>query len=629
MNPAPAPARTAVRGIERSAWRLSSGTVLLIVLLFGGTLLATELLQGWFAYDEGMLGQSAERVLRGEVPHRDFDEIYTGLLTYLHAAVFAVFGPGLVILRLTLFLAAMSWLWTMYRILLRFAPPAGAGLVALVAFVWGVPNYPAAMPSWYILFAATFGALALIRWHETTERRWLVLAGVAGGVAFLFKLSGIFFFLGGGLALMVVDEARAPGENGEPAPPARGTPEWGSTAALLAMVMALGWVVGRGGDREVLRHVLPTAVLALAIAAKTWTPRFGPPAARWRTLGQRLLPLALGGIVPIAAFFAFYAAVGGLPAMLEGVFVTPFRRLEFAAMRPPAVASLAFSVPLMLLLWSPSNRGTRRLVLPVLAALLFVAVIVLAGTDSRFYQVGWFSAWGLLFFVAIDGARQVLATGGDETDRVRRAASVTLACIAVAMSLIEYPYAVPLYMLYAFPLTLIAATAAVRVDGRTSAQMQLVVAGFLLAFGLLRVVPGTVFTLGLHFSEDGIFAPLELPRGGLRIEPHEAVAYEHLIPIVKELADGRAIWAGPDSPEVYFLTGLPNHTRSLFDFLDTDAMTADLFLRRLDSLGVALVVVKMQPPFSARLTRATVDALRRAYPQERVVSGFLVLWRGP
>ncbi|MEM7349697.1 MAG: hypothetical protein AAF657_02750, partial [Acidobacteriota bacterium] len=36
--------------------------------------LATLADEGWIPHDEGMLGQCAERLLQGELPHRDFDE---------------------------------------------------------------------------------------------------------------------------------------------------------------------------------------------------------------------------------------------------------------------------------------------------------------------------------------------------------------------------------------------------------------------------------------------------------------------------------------------------------------------------------------------------------------------------
>ena len=183
----------------------------LIVILVAGILLASDLNQGWVPHDEGALGQSAERVLAGQVPHRDFDEIYTGALAYVHAAAFLIGPHASTTTRVPLFLIALLWVAALYAIARRFVPAAGAAVVAITALVWSVPNYPASMPSWFNLFLATFGTLALLKGLETGRRRWMVLAGLAGGVSFLFKLSGIFYLLGGGIALIATSFRRAAG----------------------------------------------------------------------------------------------------------------------------------------------------------------------------------------------------------------------------------------------------------------------------------------------------------------------------------------------------------------------------------------------------------------------------------
>ena len=191
---------------------------LVATLLVGGVYLGFYLNRMWYPHDEGALGQTAERVLAGEVPHRDFDEPYTGLLTYVHAAAFATFGIRLPVLRIPLFIMTMLWLVAVFRIALRSTGPPGAAAVALVALAWSVPNYPASMPSWYNLFFATFGAAALLRWEETRLPRWLVLAGIAGGISFLFKLSGLFFIAGGGPSFCSTPRGRTSHDSPFPAP---------------------------------------------------------------------------------------------------------------------------------------------------------------------------------------------------------------------------------------------------------------------------------------------------------------------------------------------------------------------------------------------------------------------------
>jgi len=52
-----------------------------IVIAVSTLLLTAHLRRGWIPHDEGGLGESAEWVLEGGLPHRDFDELYTGYRT--------------------------------------------------------------------------------------------------------------------------------------------------------------------------------------------------------------------------------------------------------------------------------------------------------------------------------------------------------------------------------------------------------------------------------------------------------------------------------------------------------------------------------------------------------------------
>jgi hypothetical protein len=59
--------------------------------------------RGWIPHDEGMLGQSAERVLLGQIPHIDYEEPYTGGLSWIYAEIFRVSGIELLHIRWVLF----------------------------------------------------------------------------------------------------------------------------------------------------------------------------------------------------------------------------------------------------------------------------------------------------------------------------------------------------------------------------------------------------------------------------------------------------------------------------------------------------------------------------------------------
>ena len=61
-----------------------------VLLLAGCLYLVPFVDRGWVPLDEGMVGQAAERVLNGQLPHVDYEEPYPGALSYAYAAVFRI-----------------------------------------------------------------------------------------------------------------------------------------------------------------------------------------------------------------------------------------------------------------------------------------------------------------------------------------------------------------------------------------------------------------------------------------------------------------------------------------------------------------------------------------------------------
>ncbi|MGH7754074.1 MAG: hypothetical protein ACREN5_14810, partial [Gemmatimonadales bacterium] len=320
----------------------------MLTLLLGAALLFATIDRGWFPHDEGALGQSAERVLQGQVPHRDFDEIYTGLLSYLNAGAFALGGIRLPVLRLPLFISALMWLAALYALTRRLVGPVGAAALSLLALAWAVPNYPAAIPSWYNLFLATGGCLALIRWTETAGVRWLVLAGALGGLSFLFKLSGLFFLAGAGLFLLEATRPERPAT-------AQGRRAWWLpltiTIGLGLFVLALWRSIAPVHDPSVVLHLFaPVGLLAFGLAVREWLPPAVEAGARLNALFRAVGPLVLGAAMPVGAALGATAAGGAVDEVVSGVFAKPFRRLTFATWPAPDVYWLVAVVPLILLL---------------------------------------------------------------------------------------------------------------------------------------------------------------------------------------------------------------------------------------------------------------------------------------
>lgn len=608
--------------IRRSARLWLAATVLL-----GGLYLGLYLNRGWYPHDEGALGQAAERLLGGEVPHRDFDEPYTGLLTYLHAAAFAIGGIRLPVLRIPLFLTALLWLVAVYRISLRSTGPLAAAAVTLTALAWSVPNYPASMPSWYNLFFATFGAAALLRWVETRLARWLVLAGIAGGVSFLFKLSGLFYVAGATLFLLYATEPEStPGpERGS------GRSAWlraGLTLGLLLLAYLLWRVVAPYYLVRVIYHfVAPGALIALALAVREWTLPYQSGSSRLRPLLRSGLPFWAGVLAPVAVFGIGLGVAGAIPAFLNGVFVAPFRRLMFASMAPPSPTWLLAVVPLAVLLRPRRDPAHPRWRLAgLISAALLAAVLWLSSVESFPYRFVWQSLRGLIPLLA------AIAAGLVAWPRLAKAMTpegghrfVMLAMITAFASLIQFPFSAPVYFLYVIPLLLLALVALVQGVGRTPRPLAGATLAFYAAFAVLLVTPSAGILMGFGPEPRVKTVTLALPRAGLQIRPEEAQLYSSLIPAVIARAAGGDIWAGPDAPEVYFLGGFRNRSRALWDFLGGEEDGGKRFLDGLG--GLRAVVINTRPQFSSRILASLMDSIRARFPEGQAIEHFELRWR--
>jgi hypothetical protein len=381
-------------------WRL----VLLAVLVASAAYVAWHLGRGWVPHDDGSLAQSAERLLRGELPHRDFDDIYTGGLSYLNAGAFRLFGTTLLSMRVVLFVVFLAWVPVVYYLASRFVAPLAAGGVTLLAVVWSLPNYSAPMPSWYNLFLATFGVAALFRHMESRRRRWLVVAGLAGGLSFLVKVIGLYYVAGVLLYFVFQSHALARTEAG-PAP-RRGTvyAAFTSVALLLFVATVATLVRHQLYAPEVVHFVMPSLIIAALLARNEWTLPAGHNRARFMTLGGLVIPFLVGLALPVALFLVPYARSGALAAFFGGVFILPMKRFGTAAVRALPLSTMLALVPLAIL--AAGARELRAKLRPwyvVVLGLSLAVILLISGGVGAVYRAVCYSARNLIPAVVLAG----------------------------------------------------------------------------------------------------------------------------------------------------------------------------------------------------------------------------------
>src|SRR4051794_30097563 len=152
-------------------------TEMLLAVALLGAVLAAELALirvGLDAQDEGYFVEQATRVLRGEMPYRDFDSLYTPGLLYLHAALFHVLGgPEVLAVRAVGFVSRLLMAGSLFLLGLRLTRPLLAVLPAvfvLLAFD-RVPRVWEPHPGWPSAAFTVLACLALSHLPRRGERQ--------------------------------------------------------------------------------------------------------------------------------------------------------------------------------------------------------------------------------------------------------------------------------------------------------------------------------------------------------------------------------------------------------------------------------------------------------------------------
>jgi hypothetical protein len=612
---------------RRSAW-------LALVLLLSALYMARELKRGWVPSDEGTLAESADRVLRGELPHRDYHEGYTGILSYLNAVAFRVLGTNLASMRYMLFLFFLAWVPAVYYVASRFVFPPIAAAVTLLAVAWGPPMYAAAMPSWYNLFFATFGLAALLRYIEVQTGRWLLLAGCCGGISFLFKLPGLFF-VNGVLLFLVFREQIASSAK----PAGRRESLWYRafvvTSILLYEALVFAMLRNLANSATYLYFWVPELAIGGAVIwHEFYLAHTG--SCRFHFLFRELPLFGLGVAIPIALFLVPYLVTGNVGVLVRDVFAVAGRVMGQAYMKPPVlwflegcVANLLLGGVVLLTRSKTVPRFWEVVLLGTPLALLIPTALFLARQTKYFYQLLWSAIWVLAPLITVLGAGLLIRwCVRNRLGTLQRQQLFLTLSVMAACSLIQFPFSNTIYFCYIAPLVLLSATALVSLMDKPPRLAVSGVMCFCFLFAVLELMPGFVYHLGVQYAPDTQTVRLSLPRaGGLRVTAETAREYQELDSLIRQHARGEYILAKPDSPEVYFLSGFHDPTGIFFDFYEETSGRTQRALAAIREHNINLVVLNRRPPFSGPIADDLETALERDFPNRADAGDFEVRWK--
>jgi len=609
---------------------------LLFALVFVVTALymAQELKRGWVPSDEGTLAECADRVLRGELPHRDYHEGYTGGLSYLNAAAFRLFGTNLASMRCMLFLFFLVWVPSVFYAASRFVSPPIASAVTLLAVAWGPPNYGAAMPSWYNLFFATFGLATLLRYIEVQTGRWLLLAGFCGGVSLLFKLPGLFF-VSGALLFLVFHEQTAPSVKPANRRESLSFRVLVVTSVLLFECLVFALLRKLANSATYLYFWVPElAIGGVLIWHEFYLPR--DRSHRFYFLFRELLLFGAGFAIPIALFLVPYLLTGNVGLLMRDIFGVSGRLIGQVSMKPPVlwfVEGCAVNVLLIAVLLLTRSKTAPRIwevvLLGLPLALLIPLALFLAHRARFFYQLVWSTIWVFAPFVVVLGVGLLVRHSRfNRLEFIPRQRLFLILSVTAACSLIQFPFSNTIYFCYIAPLVWLSITAVVSLMEQPPRFAAAGMMCFCFLYAVFELTPGFVYHLGVEYAPDTQTVKVNIPRaGGLRVTAATATEYEELVSLIRQHARGEYILAKPDSPEVYFLSGFHDPTGIFFDFYEDDAGRTQRALAAIQLHNINLVVLNHRPPFAGPIADDLKTALEREFPNRADAGDFEVRWK--
>ena len=538
--------------------------------------------EGWHPNEEGLFLEEAARVLRGEVPHADFDAPSSGGLGVIHALVLTIGGRSIIPPRLFLLAAACGVLLFQMLILRRVLGAAAVLCVALVCFAWGPPIYLAPSLGWYSAFLGIIAAHFVLCYSETGNPRWGFAAGAAVAAGFLVDFWGaLLLACATVLSLTCVRGLSAGQSDGQSSSRPSRAALAGPVIAILAVVAYAFW----GGHRGALGALILFSICIGAVGFTVLAIALKAPANE-EGGSQRPGPLraCLGGLaLLLVPFFLWLLACGGLgapAAWLHGTVLNPFPGLQRApesALQPTVLLYLIPVNAVLLILWFLGRRKAHHAWTGA-CVILAAAALIYSLIQSHYASVYRGHWWGLRLLLPesiIVGCVLLWRsrTRTSPNPRYQQALAVAL-CFAASFAFLQLPAFTGLSFLYAFPFLLMLLAVEVApattelfserktksVKWRQLAALTGLAYLFIFGWGYLRDTKSTSF--GVKWSPRLNEGALNIEGARVAVPARDRGDYPSAVTLIERASEpGDPILAFPRCPMIYFLTGTRNPLR--------------------------------------------------------------------
>ena len=601
---------------------VARGWLLFFVFLIAWLCLTYD--RGFNLFDEGNAIYPAVLIMDGALPHLDFLTLYTGGVYYLYALLFSIFGVDIGIIRLALAILIGTLAVITIQLAARFMPYPWSFLPGIV-FLLCFPLNPTAYHSWYAVVCHIIMLAAVFCYLETSARRWLFLAGLSAGAAFLakqtmgvFSLTALMAFLLWSFPVLSTDRYR-----------------WadrllrGISLGIIALVYTL-FLDQSEYTRLHEKYVYLAAVWCLPFTLLPGLPSDPSAKKSSKSILIESLMISMAGFLCLPLIYAVYFGwYDGFQSLVYGVFQRPgqfltvwvsnnqFPRLNYDIQAP--MGALLF-----LLIWplQPVTRHWRNpfirygiWILPCAFLLIYYSVPLVLTIFSLAASFSGLLSWAnyTLFFsliyyspvlvpwlalILLIAARYHPQTVGLTISRQRGLAAVYIGHVFLFFCV--YPMRNGMYLTFMMPTTLLMLTIVIHRLWSLSSPKDIWAFGWgrrsyhalrlvsLLAMPLIMagafLIWGTQYWIGLkHLGQRGQITwdtrvNLPLPRGdwGFSLKPEEA---EPIIAVCEYImsrtnADEPVFVGAGTGPLLLFLSERHTPSRVLFPMVTPDEVDA-------------------------------------------------------
>jgi hypothetical protein len=297
------------------------------------------------------------------------------------------------------------------------------------------------------------------------------------------------------------------------------------------------------------------------------------------------------------------------------VFVLPQLRFQLVTYPLPGLTSAGLSVLafLVLLAAAPFVRQPLRAAERWALGAVVVLFIAMDYTGSATVLTTWYAFRALTPCVAGLAAWWFLRPPcGEAMAEERRSAVFFLVSAAATCSLVQVPMSFVGYFLYFVPLLMLGAAALWSALPRMPQAVPVALLAMAIAFQLRG--SSEIAVRGPPRAADAL-VPLGLPRGGILVPRDDSARYGAIRAEVARRATSDWLFVWHDSPEIYFLTGMRNPTRTLFEaFADSAEQAPEAVERTLREKNVGVVVLTRPEGAVKQMPAALREWIDREYP---------------